>query len=290
MIIFLINYFNYFFFNYFVKLIYKYFGDIMDDKVILVVSFGTSYNNNRSLTIGAIEKDIEINFPDYDVRRAFTSQMVINILKKRDDLEIDNVKEALERALNDGVKSIIIQPTHIMDGTEYHYKILDELEDFKDKFDSLVVANPLLITDDDFEDLISSMTKDDCSNDETAICFMGHGTPAKSNIVYTKLQNKLNEKGFNHYYIGTVEAEPTFDDVLAMIKKGNYNKIILKPLMVVAGDHAQNDMAGDGEDSWKSMFLDNGYDVECIVEGLAQSQDIRDVYIKHINAAIDDLN
>lgn len=265
-------------------------GDIMNDKVILVVSFGTSYNNNRSLTIGAIEKDIESKFSDYDVRRAFTSQMVINILKKRDGLEIDNVKEALERAINDGVKSIIIQPTHIMDGTEYHYKILDELEDFKDKFDSLVVGNPLLITDDDFEDLISSITKDDCSSEETAICFMGHGTPAKSNIVYTKLQDKLHEKGFNHYYIGTVEAEPTFDDVLAMIKKGNYKNIILKPLMVVAGDHAQNDMAGDEEDSWKSMFVDNGYDVKCIVEGLAQSQDIRDVYIKHINAAIDDLN
>ncbi|AMK14803.1 sirohydrochlorin cobaltochelatase [Methanobrevibacter olleyae] len=262
----------------------------MNDKVILVVSFGTSYNNNRALTIGAIEKDIRDKFPDYDVRRAFTSQMVINILKKRDDLSIDNVKQALERAVNDGVKTVIIQPTHVMDGTEYNFKIKDEVENFKDKFENITIADPLLIADDDFEDLISSITsKNDC-DDDTAIVFMGHGSPAESNRVYTKLQEMLQEKDFNNYYIGTVEAKPDFGDVLAMIKQGDYKKILLKPLMVVAGDHAQNDMAGDEEDSWKSMFKVEGYGVECVVEGLAQSQDIRDVYIKHAQKAIDDLN
>lgn len=262
-------------------------GDKMNDKVILVVSFGTSYNNNRALTIGAIEDNIRENFPDYDIRRAFTSQMVINILKKRDGLAIDNVKEALERAVADGVKTLIIQPTHIMDGTEYHYKIMDSLVGFEDKFEHLEVGNPLLITDEDFEDLIKSITSKSDRDEDTAICYMGHGSPAESNKVYSKLQSMLNEKGYNNYYIGTVEAEPTFDDVLAMIKKENYSKILLKPLMVVAGDHAQNDMAGDDEDSWKSMFITNGYDVECVVEGLAQSSDILEMYIKHVQNAID---
>ncbi len=262
----------------------------MNDKVILVVSFGTSYNNNRALTIGVIENDIQEAFPDYDVRRAFTSQMIINKLKKRDDLAIDNVQEALERAVNDGVKSIIIQPTHVMNGTEYNYKILDVLENFKGKFENLGIGDPLLINDEDFDVLLKDITSGDVSSDETAVCFMGHGSPAESNIVYTKLQGLLKDNGFDHYYIGTVEAKPDYDDVLAMVNEGNYKNIILKPLMVVAGDHAQNDMAGDEEDSWKSMFSSEGYVVECVVEGLAQSKDIRKLYIDHVQKVIDALN
>lgn len=261
----------------------------MVDKVILVVSFGTSYNNNRDLTIGAIENDIKEQFPDYEIRRAFTSQMIINKLKKRDNLEIDNVKDALERAVNDGVKELIVQPTHMMDGTEYHHKIKDYLEDYKDKFDTIVLGEPLIKYDEDYEDLINCITATEY-DDDTAVCFMGHGTPADSNKIYTTLQDKLSSKNYKNYYIGTVEAEPSFDDVLAMIKKGEYKKIVLRPLMVVAGDHAQNDMAGDDEDSWKSMFESNGYEVECIVEGLAQSKDIRNMYIKHLKQLIENLN
>ncbi|MBE6512404.1 MAG: sirohydrochlorin cobaltochelatase [Methanobrevibacter olleyae] len=262
----------------------------MTDKIILVVSFGTSYNNNRALTIGAIEKDIDEAFPDYEMRRAFTSQMVINILKKRDGLAIDNVEEALERALDDGVKTVIIQPTHIMNGTEYHFKIKDTVDKYIDKFENIPIAEPLLISDEDFEDLIASITSKGDYDEDTAVVFMGHGSPAESNMVYTKLQGMLNDKGFDNYYIGTVEAKPDYDDVLAMVKEGDYKKIVLKPLMVVAGDHAQNDMAGDEEDSWKSMFASEGYEVECVIEGLAQSKDIRDVYIKHVQNAIDGLN
>ena len=261
----------------------------MKDKVILVVSFGTSYNNNRGLSIGAIENDIKDSFPDYEIRRAFTSQMIINKLKKRDDLHIDNVKEALERAVQDGVKTIIVQPTHMMDGTEYHYKIKDHLEDYKDKFDTLILGKPLIKYDEDYEDLIKSITATEYS-DDTAVCFMGHGTPADSNIIYTTLQDKLFSKNYKNYFIGTVEAKPDFDDVLSMINEGQYNKIVLKPLMVVAGDHAQNDMAGDEDDSWKSMFTANGYEVECVIEGLAQSKDIRNMYIKHLKEITDDLN
>ena len=143
----------------------------MTDKIILVVSFGTSYNNNRALTIGAIEKDIDEAFPDYEMRRAFTSQMVINILKKRDDLAIDNVEEALERALKDGVKTVVIQPTHIMNGTEYHFKIKDTVDKYVDKFENIPIAEPLLISDEDFEDLIASITSKGDYNDDTAVVF-----------------------------------------------------------------------------------------------------------------------
>ena len=188
----------------------------MVDKVILVVSFGTSYNNNRSLTIGAIEDDIREEFTDFDVRRAFTSQMVINILKKRDDLAIDNVEEALERAVNDGVKTIIIQPTHVMDGTEYNFKIVDTVKKYEDKFENIAIGDPLLISDDDFEDLIDSITSKGCADADTANVYMGHGSPADSNEVYPTLQKKLEDKGFDNYFIGTVEAKPDFDDVLAM--------------------------------------------------------------------------
>lgn len=261
----------------------------MVDKIILVVSFGTSYNNNRDLTIGAIENDIKEYFKDYEIRRAFTSQMIINKLKKRDNLIIDNVPDALERAVNDGVKQIIVQPTHMMDGTEYHYKIKDYLDDYKDKFDILVLGEPLVKYDEDYEELIDCITTNEY-DESTAVCFMGHGTPADSNVIYTTLQDKLASKNHNNYYIGTVEAEPTFDDVLSMINEGEYNKIVLKPLMVVAGDHAQNDMAGDEEDSWKSLFESNGYEVECVVEGLAQSKDIRNMYIKHLEQLIEKIN
>ena len=262
----------------------------MEDKVILVVSFGTSYNNNRALTIGAIEDDIRKEFSDFDVRRAFTSQMVINILKKRDDLAIDNVEEALERAVNDGVKTIIIQPTHVMNGTEYNYKIVDTVRKYEDKFENIAIGDPLLIGDDDFDCLIDSITSKGSADAGTANVFMGHGSPADSNAVYSTLQKKLEDKGFDNYFIGTVEAKPDFDDVLAMLNDGDFNKILLKPLMVVAGDHAQNDMAGDEDDSWKNMFIAEGYDVECVVEGLAQSSEIREVYIKHVQKVIDSFN
>ena len=200
----------------------------MVDKVILVVSFGTSYNNNRSLTIGAIEDDIREEFTDFDVRRAFTSQMVINILKKRDDLAIDNVEEALERAVNDGVKTIIIQPTHVMDGTEYNFKIVDTVKKYEDKFENIAIGDPLLISDEDFDDLIDSITTKGCADADTANVYMGHGSPADSNSVYPTLQKKLEDNGFDNYFIGTVEAKPDFDDVLAMLKEKDFKKILLK--------------------------------------------------------------
>lgn len=262
-----------------------------DVTAILVVSFGTSYNDSREITIGAIEDAIEKAFPDYEVRRAFTSQIIIDKLKERDGLEIDNVEEALDRAVADGITTLVVQPTHLMDGYEYT-DLADALKDYEDKFDKVVLAEPLLTSDGDFDAVIKAITEKTASYDdgETAICFMGHGTEAASNAVYAKLQEKITAAGYENYYIGTVEATPSLDDVLeALNSRGIYKKVILEPLMVVAGDHANNDMAGDEEDSWKTVIEGEGYEVECLIEGLGQIPAIQDIYVSHTQAAIDSL-
>lgn len=264
---------------------------VAGNQVILVVSFGTSYNDSREVTIGAIEKAIEEANPDYEVRRAFTSQIIIDKLKERDGLEIDNVEEALDRAVADGIKTLVVQPTHLMNGFEYA-DLDTALKDYEGKFDKVVLAQPLLSSDADFDAVISAITEHTESYDdgETAICFMGHGTEADSNAVYAKLQEKITAAGFENYFVGTVEAEPSLEDVIAAVKeKGSYKKVVLEPLMVVAGDHANNDMAGDEEDSWKSTFEAEGFEVECLLEGLGQNEAIQKIYVEHTKEAIDSL-
>ena len=261
------------------------------EKVIMVVSFGTSYNDSREATIGAIETAIADAYPEYEVRRAFTSQIIIDKLKERDGLEIDNVEEALDRAVADGVKTLVVQPTHLMDGYEYT-DLANALKDYEDKFEQVALAAPLLTSDEDFDTVAKAIAEETASYDdgETAICFMGHGTEADSNGIYAKLQEKMTAAGYENYYIGTVEAEPSLEDLLAAIKeKGTYTKVVLEPLMVVAGDHANNDMAGDEEDSWKSQFEAEGYEVECILKGLGELPAIQDIYVAHTQAAIDSL-
>lgn len=261
---------------------------IKSDKVILVVSFGTSYNDSRDITIGAIENAIADAYPEYGVRRAFTSQIIIDILKERDGLEIDNVEAALDRAVADGVKELAVQPTHLMNGYEYN-DLAKALADYIDKFDKIVLAEPLLTSDADFDAVIKAITEKTASYDdgETAVCFMGHGTEAASNKVYARLQERLTQGGYDNYYIGTVEAEPSLEDVMTALKaKGTYKKVVLEPLMVVAGDHANNDMAGEEEDSWKTVLAKEGYEVECILEGLGQIPAIQDIYAEHIGTAI----
>lgn len=261
------------------------------DTAILVVSFGTSYNDSRDITIGAVEGAIADQFPEYEVRRAFTSQIIIDILEEREGLEIDNVEEALDRAAADGIKNLVVQPTHLMNGYEYT-DLADALKDYEDKFDQIVLGEPLLTSDEDYDAVIAALTEKMASYDdgETAICFMGHGTEADSNVVYETLQNKLTEAGYENYFIGTVEAEPSLDNVVAALKeKGTYKKVVLEPLMVVAGDHANNDMAGDEEDSWKTVLTNEGYEVECVLEGLGQVPAIQDIYVAHAQAAVDSL-
>lgn len=261
------------------------------DKEILVVSFGTSYSNSRHVTIGAIEDAIREAYPDYQVRRAFTAQIIIDKLKKEENIEIDNVKQALDRAVANGVKTLVVQPTHLMNGLEYN-DLKKELDKYKDKFDKIALGKPLLTSDEDFKQVIAAITNDtkEYLDGETAICFMGHGTEADSNKVYATLQEKLKAAGYNDYFVGTVEATPTVDDVIAQVKEsGKYKRVILQPLMVVAGDHANNDMAGDEEGSWATKFKAAGFEVKPVLRGLGQNYDIQKIYLEHVKAAIDSL-
>ena len=264
--------------------------DNIGDNELLVLSFGTSYNDSRRLTIGAIEGDLEKAFPDFSVRRGFTANIIIDHVQRRDNILIDDVDAALERAVNNGVKNLVVQPTHLMHGLEYD-ELVKEVGNYSDAFDQVRFGEPLLNSDDDFARVEKAITEWTASYDdgETAICFMGHGTEADSNEVYQKMQDLLTKDGYTNYFVGTVEAQPSLDDVLAKVQAGDYKRVVLEPLMVVAGDHANNDMAGDEDGSWKKTFEDAGYEVECLLRGLGENEDIRAIYVDHAKAAIDSL-
>ena len=264
--------------------------DEIGDTELLVVSFGTSYNDSRRETIGAIEKAMQKAFPDYAVRRGFTSQIIIDHVNKRYGEKIDNVTEALDRAVDNKVKTLVVQPTHLMNGLEYN-DLADEVAQYSDAFDKVAIGQPLLTSDDDFKTVIKAITEATAEYDdgETAICFMGHGTEADSNAVYQKMQDMLKEEGFDNYYVGTVEATPSCEDVINQVKEGSYKKVVLEPLMIVAGDHANNDMAGDDDDSWKSQFEAAGYEVTCLVRGLGELEPIQQLFVQHAQAAVNSL-
>ena len=261
--------------------------DGIGEKELLVVSFGTSFNDSRRLTIGAIEKALQDAYPDWSVRRAFTSQIIIDHVAKRDGEIIDNVHDALERAVKNGVKILAVQPTHLMSGFEYN-DLKNELAEYADAFEQIVLGDALLTIDRDYDMLAEAVVEATAAYDDgkTAICFMGHGTEAESNAVYAKMQTVLSEAGCEHYYIGTVEAEPTVEDLLEAVKAGGYQRVVLRPLMIVAGDHANNDMAGDEEDSWKSLFEAAGYEVTCVLEGLGQLPAVRQLIVEHAGEAL----
>lgn len=260
--------------------------DKAGEKGLLAVSFGTSYKDTRERNIEAIERAMEKEMPEYILRRAFTSQIIINRVRQKENLAIDNVRDALKRAADSGVKTLIIQPTHLMKGFEYR-DLAEEADEYRGLFEHMAVGEPLLASEEDFETVVRAITGDTKEYDdgETAICFMGHGTEAESNQVYEKLQDILWKKGFKNYYIGTVEAEPSVEDVLKEVKKGSYKKAVLQPLMVVAGDHANNDMAGDEEGSWKKEFERAGYEVSCVLKGLGEIETIRQLFVSHAKAA-----
>ncbi|EWM53472.1 sirohydrochlorin cobaltochelatase [Ruminococcus flavefaciens] len=265
--------------------------DGIGENELLVVSFGTSFNDSRRLTIGAIEDALEKAFPEYSVRRGFTANIIINHVNNRDGILIDDLDASLKRAVDNGVKNLVVQPTHLMNGLEYD-ELTGKIAEYSDAFDKVVIGEPLLTSDDDFARVEKAVTDwtSEYDDGETAICFMGHGTEADSNAVYQKMQDLLTKDGFANYYVGTVEASPSVEDVLAKVKEGNYKRVILEPLMVVAGDHANNDMAGDEEDSWKSVFEAEGYEVKCLLRGLGENEEIRKLYIEHAQNAIDSLN
>ena len=256
-------------------------------KVLLAVSFGTSYNDSRDATIGAVEKKLQDEYPDYEVRRAFTSQIIIDILAERESLEIDNVTQAMDRLVADGVKEVVVQPTHVMNGFEYD-DVITEITPYQEKFDSFRVGEPLLIADADYDKVVSVLAEETkaYNAEGTAIVFMGHGTEHAANAKYTKLQERFASAGHANVFIGTVEAEPALEEVMALVQGSGATKVVLLPLMIVAGDHASNDMAGDEEDSWKSAFTAEGYEVECVLKGLGQYPGIQEMYVEHVAAAL----
>lgn len=255
--------------------------------VLLVVSFGTSYNDNRDLTIGAVERAIQKAYPQYEIRRAFTSQIILDILKERDQLEIDNVKQAMERLVADGVRDVVIQPTHVMPGIEYD-GVIAQIGAYRERFHSMKVGRPLLVEDRDYDTLIGALAEETApyNTSDTAMVFMGHGTEHAANATYPKLQQKLIQAGFHNFFIGTVEAEPTVEDVLADVRKTDAKKVVLLPLMVVAGDHAHNDMAGDAEDTWRAVFANAGYETRCVLKGLGQYPAVQQMFVDHVADAL----
>ena len=284
-------------------------ADKIGEKEILVVSFGTSFNESRAEDIGGIEKALAAAYPDYSVRRAFTAQIIINHINAREDVEIDNVEQALERAVNNGVKELVVQPTHLMHGAEYD-ELMDALKKYEKKFDKVAVAEPLLgevgkdatVINADKEAVAKAVvaeaikdagydSADAADKDKTAIVLMGHGTSHTANVTYSQMQTQMEKLGYKNVFIGTVEGEPEETElsvVIGRVKDAGYTKVILRPLMVVAGDHANNDMAGDDDDSWKSGFEAAGAfeKVDCQISGLGRIPDVQKLYVEHTGAVI----
>ena len=287
--------------------------DSIGDNELLVVSFGTSFNDSRAADIKGIEDALQEAYPDWSVRRAFTAQIIINHVQARDGEKIDNMQQAMDRAVANGVKNLIVQPTHLMHGAEYD-EMMEMVDSYRDKFESVAVAEPLLgevgadaaAINSDKEAVAKAITAaavkdagyaslDDAAADKTAFVFMGHGTSHTAKVSYSQMQTAMQTLGYDNVFIGTVEGEPeetACENVIEAVKAAGYTKVVLRPLMVVAGDHANNDMAGEDEDSWLSQFKASGAfeSVDCQIAGLGEIKDIQQLYIDHTKAALDSLN
>lgn len=284
-------------------------GDEIGENELLVVSFGTSFNDSRVADIKSIEDALQEAYPDWSVRRAFTAQIIINHVQARDGEKIDNVQQALDRAVENGVKNLVIQPTHLMYGAEYA-ELAETVGAYQDKFESVQIAAPLLgdvgtdatVINEDKKAVAEAVTAeavktagyqtlDEAKADGVAFVFMGHGTSHTAKVSYSQMQAQMEALGYNNVFIGTVEGEPeetACEAVIEGIKEAGYKKVILRPLMVVAGDHANNDMAGDDADSWKSMFNASGAfeSVDTQIAGLGQIPAIQELYVAHTGAVI----
>lgn len=264
-------------------------GGGIGEKELLAVSFGTSYAQNRRRTIGAIEEALEQAFSDWSIRRAFTSKKIIARIREMENLSIDYLEEAMERAKENGVKQLVLQPTLMMDGIEYQ-ELLEKVRKEQQAFERLTVGRPLLDQETDFRQLVQILTEQTrkYADKKTAICFMGHGTASKANRVYETLQNMFTDCGYHNYLVGTVEAEPNLTQLRQKVKEQGYDRVILQPLMIVAGDHANHDMAGDNEDSWKSAFKSDGCEVVCILKGLGEIPEVQNMFVTHAKRAIEE--
>ena len=287
--------------------------DEIGENELLVVSFGTSFNGSRAADIKGIEDALQAANPDWSVRRAFTAQIIINHVHARDGEKIDNMEQALDRAVANGVKNLVVQPTHLMHGAEYD-EMCEAIDEYKDKFESVSIAEPLLgevgadatVINEDKEAVATAITTEAVKTagyedaaaaaaDGTAFVFMGHGTSHTAKVSYSQMQTTMETQGYDNVFIGTVEGEPedtACEAVIEKVKEAGYTKVVLRPLMVVAGDHANNDMAGADEDSWLSQFNAAGcFDsVDTQIAGLGEIADIQQIYVNHTKAAMDALN
>ncbi|MDD7079032.1 MAG: sirohydrochlorin cobaltochelatase [Lachnospiraceae bacterium] len=287
-------------------------ADEIGENELLVVSFGTSYNDSRVEDIKGIEDALKEAYPDWSVRRAFTAQIIINHVQARDGEAIDNMDQALERAVASGVKNLVVQPTHLMHGAEYD-EMVEALEAYQDQFESITIAEPLLgevgndatvINEDKAAVAVAVAdaavaeagydSMDAAAEDGVAFVFLGHGTSHTAKVSYSQMQTQMGELGYANAFIGTVEGEPeetACEAVIEAVAEAGYTKVILRPLMVVAGDHANNDMAGSEEDSWKSMFEASGSfeSVDSQIAGLGRIDAVKQIYVDHTKAAIDSI-
>ena len=288
-------------------------ADDIGENELLVVSFGTSFNDSRAADIKGIEDALQASYPDWSVRRAFTAQIIINHVQARDGEKIDNMQQAMDRAVASGVKNLVVQPTHLMHGAEYD-EMMEMIDSYRDKFESVAVAEPLLgevgadatVINSDKEAVAKAITAaavkdagfdslDAAAAEKTAFVFMGHGTSHTAKISYSQMQTTMQTLGYDNVFIGTVEGEPeetACENVIEAVKAAGYTKVVLRPLMVVAGDHANNDMAGADDDSWLSQFKASGAfeEVDTQIAGLGEISDIQQLYIAHTKAAIESLN
>ena len=254
-------------------------------KAVLVVSFGTSHEDTRAKTIDAAVKEIAEALKDYEVRTAFTSSIIKKLLERRGQ-SIDNVEEALTKLRDEGYEEVIIQPLHVICGEEFH-NIIKDATPFKKEFANLRIGTALLTHMDDYRKVAKAFDEEIKATDHvTAIVFMGHGTHHPANSSYACLQSVFKDGGYSNVFIGTVEGYPEFDDVRVQLKKEGYKKVKLLPLMLVAGDHAKNDMAGEEEDSWKSILEAEGFEVEIVLKGMGENKMIRDMYVEHVKALV----
>ena len=275
-------------------------ADEIGENELLVVSFGTSFNDSRVADIGGIEKALQAAYPDWSVRRAFTAQIIINHVQARDGEIIDNMAQALDRAVANGVKKLVVQPTHLMHGAEYD-ELCATLEAYTDKFEAVVVAEPLLgevgadatVINADKEAVAKAVVAEANVPEDTALVLMGHGTSHTANVTYNQMQAQMDALGYKNVFIGTVEGEPEDTEcsvVIDKVKEAGYTKVVLRPLMVVAGDHANNDMADpEDEESWYSMFTaaEAFEQIDCQIEGLGRIADVEAIYVAHTAEAIE---
>ena len=285
--------------------------DEIGENELLVVSFGTSFNDSRVADIKGIEDALQEAYPDWSVRRAFTAQIIINHIQARDGEKIDNMTQALDRAVANGVKNLVVQPTHLMHGAEYD-EMCEAIEAYKDQFESVSIAEPMLgevgsdaaAINADKEAVAKAITAaavseagfeslEAAKDAGTAFVFMGHGTAHVAKVTYSQMQTQMQNLGYENVFIGTVEGEPeetSAEAVIEAVKAAGYTNVVLRPLMVVAGDHANNDMAGSDDDSWKTVFEAAGFTVDCQIHGLGEIADVQALYVAHTKAAIDALN